>query len=66
MALQQTLVEYMRDAASPANARQFSNALMSQSAGGMIQEREAGMFSATVGALGGRRKKTCFFTADRE
>ncbi len=61
MALQQTLVEYMRDAERPANARQFSNALMSQAVGGMVQDdRESGTFSATVSALGGSPEEDLF------
>lgn len=60
MALQQTLVEYMRDAERPVKSRQFSNALMSQSIGGMVDDREAGTFSSTVGALGGSPEEDLF------
>ncbi len=61
MALQQTLVEYMRDAERPVNSRQFSNALMGQQAvGGMLQGREAETFQATVGALQGAPEEDLF------
>ena len=60
MALQQTLVEYMRDAGRPDNGRQFSNSLMSQRASVMEQGRDADTFSVTVGALGGSPEEDMF------
>ena len=60
MALQQTLVEYMRDAERPDNGRQFSNALKAQSVAGMTQDREAETFEATVGALQGSPEEDLF------
>jgi len=60
MALQQTLVDYMRDAERPVNGRQFSNALMGQSIGGMVQAPDAGTFEATVGALEGVSEEDLF------
>jgi hypothetical protein len=61
MALQQTLVEYMRDAGRPTESSQFSNALMSQAVGRMARDdRESGTFSATVSALGGSPEEDLF------
>ena len=60
MALQQTLVEYMRDAERPANAYQFSNALKSQSIGGAMSGLDAESFEATVGALQGSPEEDLF------
>jgi hypothetical protein len=60
MALQQTLVEYMRDAERPMENRQFSNAIMGQRASVMVQGREAETFQATVGALEGAPEEDLF------
>ncbi len=60
MALQQTLVEYMRDAERPVNGRQFSNALSAQNVGGIVQGRGAETFEATVGALEGAPEEDLF------
>jgi hypothetical protein len=60
MALQQTLMEYMRDAERPVTGRQFSNALTAQSVGGIVQGREAETFEATVGALEGAPEEDLF------
>ena len=60
MALQQTLVEYMRDAERPPESRQFSNAIMAQRASVIVPGREAETFQATVGALEGAPEEDLF------
>ena len=60
MALQQTLVEYMRDAKALKSAP-FSNSIFDQRiAGGIVQAQEAETFETTVGALQGAPEEDLF------
>ena len=60
MALQQTLVQYMRDAETPRSNSRFSNAIMSQSVGGLRQENGPDTFQATVRELQGAPEEDLF------
>jgi hypothetical protein len=60
MALQQTLVQYMRDAETPRSNSRFSNAIMGQSVGGLRQENGPDTFQATVRELQGAPEEDLF------
>jgi hypothetical protein len=63
MALQQTLVQYMRDAETPSSNSRFSNAIMSQRAGVLTQDNGPDTFQSTVRELQGAPEEDLFLYA---